>query len=223
MPGQHQISAQVPYGVALGTGKTIVVSNGANPSANSTIDIAATAPGIFTLDGSGGGQAAAINTSAATGAVTINPSGNAAKVADAISLYLTGEGVYTNTPTPVDGYVIPVGTLLPAMPILTTAVTVTIGGVAAAVTYAGAFDERDARRAPDQCHDSSTHNRSRHSGRGQHWRNQRRPVQRSRPSHRLAVTAFHTLPPAVTAKQLTRIRRDKFDSRHRDPVRLLIY
>ena len=41
----------------------------------------------------------------------------------------------------MDGYVIPVGTLLPAMPILTTAVTVTIGGVAAAVTYAGAFDD----------------------------------------------------------------------------------
>src|SRR4029077_6098899 len=52
--GQHQISAQVPYGVALGTGKTIVVTNGANPSANGTIDIAATSPGIFTLDGSGG-------------------------------------------------------------------------------------------------------------------------------------------------------------------------
>src|SRR5439155_22867947 len=113
MPGQHQISAQVPYGVALGTGKTIVVSNGANPSANGTIDIAATGPGIFTLDGSGGGQAAAINTSAA-GAVTINSTGSAAKVGDAISLYLTGEGFYTNTPTPVDGYVIPLGTLLPA-------------------------------------------------------------------------------------------------------------
>jgi uncharacterized protein (TIGR03437 family) len=139
--GQHQISAQVPYGVALGTGKTIVVTNGANPSANGTIDIAATSPGIFTLDGSGGGQAAAINTSAATGAVTINSTGNAAKVGDAISLYLTGEGVYTNTPTPVDGYVIPTGTLLPAMPILTTAVTVTIGGVAAPVTYAGAFND----------------------------------------------------------------------------------
>lgn len=138
--GQHQISAQVPYDVALGTGKTIVVTNGANPSANGTIDITATSPGIFTLDGSGGGQAAAINTSAATGAVTINSTGNAAKVGDAISLYLTGEGVYTNTPIPVDGYVIPLGTLLPAMPILTTAVTVTIGGVAAPVTYAGAFD-----------------------------------------------------------------------------------
>lgn len=141
--GQHQVSVQVPYGVALGAGKTIVVTNGINPSANGTIDLAATAPGIFTLDGSGGGQAAALNTSAATGAVTINSIANAAKVGDAVSLYLTGEGVYTNTPTPVDGYVIPTGTLPadPAMPLLTTAVTVTIGTVAATVTYAGPFDD----------------------------------------------------------------------------------
>src|SRR5579864_458608 len=140
---QHQVSVQMPYGVSLGAAKTIVVTNGANPSANGTIDIAATAPGIFTLDGSGSGQAAALNTSASSGAVTINSATNAAKIGDAISLYLTGEGVYTNTPTPVDGYVIPPGTLPtdPAMPILTTAVTVTIGGVAAPVTYAGAFDD----------------------------------------------------------------------------------
>lgn len=139
---QHQVSVQVPYGVSIGTGKTIVVSNGANPAANGTIDITATAPGIFTLDGSGSGQAAALNTSALTGAVTINSATNAAKIGDAISLYLTGEGVYTNTPVPVDGYVIPAGTLPtdPAMPVLTTAVTVTIGGVAAPVTYAGPFD-----------------------------------------------------------------------------------
>jgi len=56
-------------------------------------------------------------------------------------LYLTGEGTYSNTPTPVDGYVIPPGTVRtdPAMPTLNAAVTATIAGVNAPVTYSGPF------------------------------------------------------------------------------------
>ena len=56
--------------------------------------IAANAPGVFTSDGSGAGQAAAINTSAATGAVTLNSATSPAKIGDTVSLYLTGEGNY---------------------------------------------------------------------------------------------------------------------------------
>jgi uncharacterized protein (TIGR03437 family) len=98
---QHQVSVQIPYEAAVGTGKTIVVTNGVNPAANGTIDIAATSPGIFTVTGSG--QAAAINTSATSGAITVNSATTPAHIADAISLYLTGEGTYSSTPTPVDG------------------------------------------------------------------------------------------------------------------------
>jgi uncharacterized protein (TIGR03437 family) len=134
----HQLSVQIPYEAAVGTGKTIVVTNGANPAANGTVDIAATSPGIFTVTGSG--QAAAINTSATSGAITVNSATSAAHIGDTISLYLTGEGTYSSAPTPVDGYIIPSGTLRPAMPLLVaTPVTVTIAGVAATVTYAGPF------------------------------------------------------------------------------------
>jgi uncharacterized protein (TIGR03437 family) len=138
--GQHQIMLQIPYEVSLGTGKSIVVTNGANPSFNGTIDITGTAAGIFTVGGSGTGQAAALNTSASTGAVTLNSATIPAHIGDAISLYMTGEGMYSATPTPVDGYIIPTGTLVPAMPQLVAPVTVKIGGVDAPVTYAGAFD-----------------------------------------------------------------------------------
>jgi uncharacterized protein (TIGR03437 family) len=138
---QHQISVQIPYEVSLGTGKAIVVTNGVNPAANGTIDITATAPGIFTVGGTGSGQAAALNTSASSGAVTINSATSFAHIGDAITLYMTGEGTYSGAPAPVDGYIIPAGTLVGAMPLLVAApVTVTIGGVNAPVTYAGAFD-----------------------------------------------------------------------------------
>lgn len=110
---EHQINVQVPYEATIGANKTIVVSNGANPSANGTITIAATSPGIFTVDGV---QAAATNTSASNGATSINSSSAAAHVGDTISLYVTGEGTYTTTVAPLDGYIIPEGT--PRLPML---------------------------------------------------------------------------------------------------------
>jgi uncharacterized protein (TIGR03437 family) len=138
---QHQITLQIPYAVSLGTGKSIVVTNGADPSANGTIDITGTAPGIFTVGGTGTGQAAALNYSTSTPPViTVNSATNVAHIGDAISLYMTGEGMYSSSPTPVDGYIIPALTLPAAMPLLVAPVTVTIGGVPATVTYAGAFD-----------------------------------------------------------------------------------
>ena len=136
---QHQINVQVPYGAGIGLAKTIVVTNGTNPAANGTIDITATDPGVFTVDGV---QAAAINTSKATGATSVNSNSSAARVGDTITLYLTGEGAYTpaTVPAPVDGYIIPPGTLASAMPVLSAPVTATIAGVNAPVTYSGPFD-----------------------------------------------------------------------------------
>jgi len=135
--GQHQISVQVPYGVGIGLAKTIVVTNGANPAANGTIDIAATAPGIFTLDGSGSGQAAALNYDAITTLYSENASTNPVKVGQTVVLYLTGEGTYTTAISPLDGYIIPASIV--TMPTLDAAVAVTIGGQPATVSYAGPF------------------------------------------------------------------------------------
>ncbi len=118
----------------------MVVTNGAFPAANSTVTVAATAPGVFTADGSGTGQAAAINTSAATGAVTLNGTTTPAKIGDTVSLYLTGEGDYN--PAPISGstntgFIIP-STLVP-LPQISPLPTVQIGGVdaSAGVSYAG--------------------------------------------------------------------------------------
>jgi hypothetical protein len=51
---QNQISIQVPYEASAGIGKAVVVTNGANPPANATVNIAPAAPGIFTADGYAG-------------------------------------------------------------------------------------------------------------------------------------------------------------------------
>ena len=118
-----------------------MLTNGTNPAANATVTIAATAPGIFTADGSGTGQAAAVNTSATTGAVTLNSSKSPAKIGDVLSFYLTGEGTYdisallgSGTKT---GYLVPAAPA--SLPQISPLPTVQIGGVdaSAGVTYAG--------------------------------------------------------------------------------------
>jgi uncharacterized protein (TIGR03437 family) len=139
---QHQLNVQIPYEVALGNNMAIVVTNGTNPSANGTINVTATSPGIFASpDSTGVMWASALHTRKTTGVVSVNSSSNAAHIGDTITLYVTGEGTYSNTPTPVDGYVIPPGTLHtgPSMPTLNAAVTATIAGVNAPVTYSGPF------------------------------------------------------------------------------------
>jgi uncharacterized protein (TIGR03437 family) len=137
-----QVTAQVPYEATLGPGKTVVLTNGTNPAANATVTIAASAPGIFTANGSGTGQAAAINTSATTGAVTLNSTTSPAKIGDMLTLFLTGEGNYNPSLIPGavvtnTGFIIP--TTLSPLPQISPTPTVQIGGVdaTAGVAYAG--------------------------------------------------------------------------------------
>jgi uncharacterized protein (TIGR03437 family) len=138
----NQVTAQVPYEASAGAGKAVVLTNGAFPAANSTVTIGVSAPGIFTADGSGVGQAAALNTAASTGQVTLNSSTAPAKIGDTVSLYLTGEGDYNlalipGAVTTNTGFVIPVA--LTPLPQMSPLPTVHIGGVdaSAGIGYSG--------------------------------------------------------------------------------------
>jgi uncharacterized protein (TIGR03437 family) len=119
-------AAIVPYSVAgQSTANVALLLNGTT-SVTTVVPVAAAAPGIFTSNTTGSGQAAAVNV--ATGAV--NSAANPVRLGAYISLYITGAG--QTTPAASDGQIIS-STALSVLP-----VTVTIGGIAAPVTYAGA-------------------------------------------------------------------------------------
>ena len=137
---ENQISIQIPYEAVIGPGNVVAVTNGSNPPVTATVTVAATAPGLFTADGSGTGQAAALNYSAATKLYTLNSSTNLAKIGDTVILYLTGEGFFDSAPllggSSDTGFVIPPG--LAGTPQVNPLPTVMIGGVdaSAGVAYA---------------------------------------------------------------------------------------
>jgi uncharacterized protein (TIGR03437 family) len=90
------------------------------------VQVAPSAPGLFTLDSSGAGNALAVNFS--TG--QLNTPSSPASQGDFLILYATGEG--QTTPAGVDGQLAP----SPA-PIPTHSVAATVNGIPANVTYAG--------------------------------------------------------------------------------------
>jgi uncharacterized protein (TIGR03437 family) len=99
-----------------------------------TATVQATAPGLFSADGSGTGGGAILNQDYSLN-VRLNPAARGSVVA----IYLTGAGV-TN-PASVDGAV--TGATAP-FPSLTQPVTVTIGGIAVpaqSILYSGAAPE----------------------------------------------------------------------------------
>ena len=89
------------------------------------VSIAPSAPGLFTLDSTGKGQAAAANQDG-----SINTAATAARIGSMITLFATGEG--QTSPAGIDGK--PASDPLPH-PVLPA--TVTIGGQAANVQYSG--------------------------------------------------------------------------------------
>jgi uncharacterized protein (TIGR03437 family) len=121
-PGQVGVVA--PYAVAGGSQQVVVESAGA-ASAPVAVAVAPTVPGVFTADRSGRGQAAAVNQDG-----TQNGTANPAAAGSELSLYATGEG--QTLPAGVDGK-----SGASPLPQPVAAVTVTIGGVAAEVRYAG--------------------------------------------------------------------------------------
>lgn len=120
-----QVAAIVPYAINATTAQ-VTVSYQGQASAAFPVSVAPAEPGLFTLNQTGAGQAAAIN--GVDG--TVNTAANPVKIGGFISLYATGEG--QTTPGGVDGRL---GGAAPGYPVLP--VSVTIGGIAAPVQYAG--------------------------------------------------------------------------------------
>jgi uncharacterized protein (TIGR03437 family) len=135
-----QVSVQVPYEVTQGTGKFLTLTSGTATPAVTNVNIAATAPGLFTLNTSGTGSALILNFNAITGAYSINSATNAAKIGDIIVFFVTGEGDYAS-----GAYATETGLIVPltppaagTYPQINPAPTVTLGGTAAtAINYSG--------------------------------------------------------------------------------------
>jgi uncharacterized protein (TIGR03437 family) len=122
------VSAIVPYEVSGMASASVYVTYQGQKSVVNTVSVAATAPGLFTLDSSGAGQALAVNLNG-----TVNSASNPTPVGNYLILYATGEG--QTSPGGVDGKLAPT-TMPEPMPLQT--VTATVGGIPANVTYAGA-------------------------------------------------------------------------------------
>jgi uncharacterized protein (TIGR03437 family) len=120
----NQVAAIVPFGVT-GSKIQVVLQYNGQVTAPVTVDAAATAPALFTLNASGSGQAAAVNQGGA-----VNGASTPAQPGSFVSLYATGLG-QTN-PGGQDG--VPTSSPLP-LPMQN--VTVTVGGKSATVQYAG--------------------------------------------------------------------------------------
>ena len=122
-----QCSAVIPYFGATNPTTHVQVEYNGVRSDPFTINVSATAPGLFTADSSGKGQASATNSDG----VTANSAAAPAHPGSVVILWATGEGL--TDPPGVDGR--PAGKILPA-PL--AAVSVNIGGQPATVQYAGA-------------------------------------------------------------------------------------
>ena len=122
---QTQISAIVPYGIPASRTQMQVEYQDSRSDAV-TLDVAAVAPGLFTIDASGTGLGAILNQDTRVNSTALPAAKNSI-----ISLFATGEG--QTTPAGVDGKLARAPLPRPVLP-----VTVQIGGRDSVVTYAGA-------------------------------------------------------------------------------------
>lgn len=128
----NQINCQVPFGLPAGTAAMRVIYNNLTSSVF-TFDGVAAAPGLFTVDSSGRGQAAALNYNPTTQTYALNSASNPVAKGGIVVLYLTGGGAINPLPNP-DGALSGSNPL----PALTNTPSVTIGGEAASVLSATA-------------------------------------------------------------------------------------
>jgi uncharacterized protein (TIGR03437 family) len=121
----QQIGVVVPYEVTPGTA-LVAVQFGNQVSLELPVTVVTSAPGLYTADGSGQGQAMAVNQATGVTNTVATPVAHG----NIITLYATGAGEVS--PAVPDGAPNTPGTAHPLLP-----VSATIGGVATTVGYAG--------------------------------------------------------------------------------------
>jgi len=126
--GSGQINAQVPFTLGINTQQQLIVRKGNALSVPQDVAVAAAQPAVYTQDQSGTGPGVIVDGN--TGAL-VTP-GTPTRVGDVVVIYCNGLGavnpaVPSGTPAPVGG---PLSQTLNPL-------TVTIGGVAAQVNFAG--------------------------------------------------------------------------------------
>lgn len=121
-----RLDTVVPYSVAGRQATRVVVENSNTRSDALELFVSPdAAPGIFTADGSGRGQAAALNEDGA-----LNSAASPAAPGSVLTFFATGEGL--TEPAGQDGRIIVTDLRKPVLPVV-----VNIGGVPVEVTYAG--------------------------------------------------------------------------------------
>jgi len=123
---QGEVTAVVPDAVAGQTSMSLQIQYQGQNTPVMHVPVAATAPGLFTMDGSGRGQGAILNQDE-----SINSAANPALRGSIVALFGTGQGA-TDPEWPEDELA------SPPYPKITSPVTVTIGGQPAEILYAGA-------------------------------------------------------------------------------------
>ena len=122
--GLNQVNAIVPFGLDLSNPAKVEVRQGLL-TAKTSVPVAAASPAIFTLGATGTGMGAILNQD-----YSVNGPSNAAARGSVLMVFGTGFGVLN--PLPADGQIEQILATIPSP------VTATIGGIPAAVIYAGA-------------------------------------------------------------------------------------
>jgi uncharacterized protein (TIGR03437 family) len=129
-----QVSAVVPYELAPFTSATVLVKYQGQSSNGVTLNMTTTAPGLFTLNSSGTGPGAILNSNNSVNGPGTGATSPATR-GDTVVVYLTGEG--QTSPAGVTGKVTTVSSTPPLTPGPLLPVSVTVGGQPANWTFAG--------------------------------------------------------------------------------------
>jgi uncharacterized protein (TIGR03437 family) len=122
-----QVNFQVPWELAGAAQVTLTVTVNGQSSAPQAVNLAPVSPAIFSINASGSGQGAILNTSQ----LLVNSTNPAAPASTAIEIFATGLGPVNNQP--------PTGTATPLDGQATTTMSpnVTIGGISTQVLFSG--------------------------------------------------------------------------------------